>query len=145
VAWVDFGRSDELFGLGLGAVWDRACHGALMVITSEQIRAARALLRLGRDELARLASVSVATIRRLEAANGHERVAPATVDGVRQALETAGAEFIEDGVRHRQRTSADTEALYQELLAISVESAAALAGHALLTDDELYDENGLPA
>ena len=116
-----------------------------MAITPEQIRAARALLRLEQDELARRASVSVATVRRLEAANGFERVAPATLDGVRQALETAGAEFIEDDVRRRQRTSSDTEALYQKLLAISIESAAALAGHALLTDDELYDENGLPA
>lgn len=116
-----------------------------MEITPEQIRAARALLCLGQNELARLALVSVAMIRRLEVANGHERVAPATVDGVRQASETAGAEFIEGGARHRQRASADTGARHRELLAISVESAAALAGHALLIDDELCNGNGLPA
>lgn len=118
-----------------------------MLIMPEQVRAARALLRLDQDELARRASVAVATVRRLEAADGLDRVAPATLDGMRQALEAAGAEFIEDGVRRRQKASAEaeTEALYRDLLAISLESARALARHALLTDDDLYDENGLPA
>jgi len=36
-----------------------------MVITSEQIRATCGLLRLEQDELARRASVSVVTVRRL--------------------------------------------------------------------------------
>ena len=116
-----------------------------MLIMPEQVRAARALLRLDQDELARRASVSVATVRRLEAADGLDRVAPATLDGIRQALEAAGAEFIEDGVRRRQKASPETEALYRDLLAISFESAKALAGHTLLTDDDLYDESGLPA
>jgi hypothetical protein len=61
-----------------------------MQITREQIRAARALLRLEQAELA-----------------GH--------------------------------------ALYEELRAISLRSAARLQDRALLTDADLYDENGLPA
>ena len=81
----------------------------------------------------------------MEAVDGHNQVAPATLDGVRRALEMADAEFIEDGVRRRYQVAADTDALYQRLLAISVESAEALAGRTLLTDDDLYDENGLPA
>ncbi len=97
-----------------------------MVILPEQVRATRALLRL-------------------EAADGLERVAPATLDKLRRVLEAKGAECIEDGVRRRPQASAETEALYQELLTISLEGAEALAGHALLTDDDLYDENGLPA
>jgi transcriptional regulator with XRE-family HTH domain len=60
-----------------------------MKIAPEQIRAARALLRLEQADLARRAHVSVVTVRRLEGAEGSERVTPATFDGVRQALEQA--------------------------------------------------------
>ena len=51
-----------------------------MIITPEQIRAARALLRLEQDELARRAQVSVATVRRLEAAEGAGRIPPDAPD-----------------------------------------------------------------
>jgi len=115
-----------------------------MIITPEQIRAARALLRLEQDELARRAQVSVATVRRLEAAEGAGRVAPATLDGVRAALEAAGAEFIPDGVRHRPGRP-EAAALFEELRAISLQSAAALAGHEPMREADLYDEAGLPA
>lgn len=60
-----------------------------MEITSEQIRAARALLRLEQAELAERARVSVVTIRRLERGRKGDRVAPGTSEGVRQALEEA--------------------------------------------------------
>ena len=70
-----------------------------MLITPDQIRAARALLRMDQEELARRANVSVVTVRRLEAPDGLCKVAPGTVDEVRRALETAGAEFVERGVR----------------------------------------------
>ncbi len=116
-----------------------------MEITPEQLRAARALLRLEQAELARRAHVSVVTIRRLEGANGGERVAPVTVDGIRQALEQAGAEFIPDGVRRRRVARPDAGTLYEDLRAISLRSAARLQGHGLLTDADLYDEDGLPA
>jgi len=65
------------------------CYIVCMVITSEQIRATRGLLRLEQDELARRASVSVVTVRRLEAANGHTR-----------ELEALGAWLIEHGVTY---------------------------------------------
>ena len=115
-----------------------------MIITSEQIRAARALLRLEQDELARRAQVSVATVRRLEAIEGAGRVAPATLDGVRAALEMAGAEFIPDGVRRRPDRP-DAAARFRDLQAISLHSAAALAPHEPMLKAELYDEAGLPA
>ncbi len=70
-----------------------------MHVTPDQIRAARALLRLDQAELAHRAHVSVVTIRRLEAADGGERVAGSTLDGIREVLEQAGAEFIPDGVQ----------------------------------------------
>jgi DNA-binding transcriptional regulator YiaG len=61
-----------------------------MEISPAQIRAARALLRLERSELADRAGVSVATVRRLEAEDGLERVASGTVGSVRSALEQTG-------------------------------------------------------
>jgi transcriptional regulator with XRE-family HTH domain len=116
-----------------------------MEITPAQIRAARALLHLGQGELAALAKVSVVTIRRLEAEHGLKRVAPANLASVRSVLEQAGAEFIPDGVRRRPVGRPDARARYAKLRAISLRSAARLQGRTLLTDAELYDENGLPA
>jgi transcriptional regulator with XRE-family HTH domain len=116
-----------------------------MDITPEQIRAARALLRLEQAELAERAHVSVVTIRRLERGQDSERVAPGTFAGVRRALEQAGAEFIPDGVRRRRTAPPDARALYEDLRAISLRSAARLQGRELLTDADLYDESGLPA
>jgi len=116
-----------------------------MNITPEQIRAARALLRLEQADLAQQARVSVVTIRRLEGADRDQRVKPATLEAVRQVLEQAGAEFIPDGVRRRRTARPDGHALYKDLLAISLRSAARLQGRELLTDADLYDEDGRPA
>jgi transcriptional regulator with XRE-family HTH domain len=116
-----------------------------MLITPEQIRAARALLRLEQDDLARRANVSVVTVRRLEAPNGLSKVTLGTVGEVQRALEAAGAEFIDRGVRRRQRTREEMEARYQEGLAIATRSAARLKDAPPFTEDDLYDENGLPA
>jgi DNA-binding XRE family transcriptional regulator len=115
-----------------------------MIITPEQIRAARALLRMEQDELARRAQVSVVTIRDLEAADGIGHVAPTTVDDIRHALEDAGAEFVPGGVRRRPWTPEEIEERYRAIMEISKRSAAKLAGHEIYTDDDLYDENGLP-
>lgn len=117
-----------------------------MLITPEQIRAARALLRLEQDDLARRAQVSVVTVRRLEAAQNSERVAAATLNKVRQVLEQAGAEFIEEGVRRRGRMVRPNAAeLFEELRAISLRSAEQLRGSEQMTEADLYDEDGLPA
>ena len=116
-----------------------------MLITPEQIRAARALLRMEQDELARRANVAVVTVRRLEAAGGASKVAAGTIEDIRQTLEQAGAEFIENGVRRRGRTPAEIEARYRRGMEIAKHSAALLKDAELLTDDDLYDETGLPA
>lgn len=113
------------------------------MITAEQLRAARALLRIEQGDLARRARTPVATIRRLESVGGVGRVANDTVAAVRGELEKAGAEFIADGVRRRP-TLRDREATYRRLKEISERSAAELAGRTLLADDDLYDEHGLP-
>jgi transcriptional regulator with XRE-family HTH domain len=116
-----------------------------MEITPEQIRAARALIRVEQSDLADRAHVSVVTIRRLEAPDGSERVAPATIASVQHALEQAGVEFIPGGVRRRRATPRDHQALYQELREISLRSAAYQRQIEQLTEGELYDGNGLPA
>jgi transcriptional regulator with XRE-family HTH domain len=117
-----------------------------MEISPEQIRAARALLRLEQAELAKRAGASVVTVRRLESARGRERVAPSILGKVRTVLEQAGAEFIPDGVRRRRAGRPDAATLYEDLRAISLRSAARLKDRELLlTDADLYDEDGLPA
>ena len=116
-----------------------------MEITPEQIRAARALLRLEQADLARQAHVSIVTIRRLEAVGGGVRVAVVTLEGVRQALEQAGAEFIPDGVRRRPAAPRDARMRYEDLRAISLRSAERLHGREAFKEADLYDEDGLPA
>jgi transcriptional regulator with XRE-family HTH domain len=116
-----------------------------MIVTPEQIRAARALLRMEQDELARRAHVSVVTIRRLEAPDGLARVAPSTVDGIRQVLEQAGATFTVGGVQKRQRSPEEIEALRRDLKDIvgrSVEYQKGLKER--WTEDDLYGDDGLP-
>lgn len=112
------------------------------MVTPEQIKAARALLRMEQEELAWRAGVSVTTIRRLEAAGGEYTVAEATAGEVQMALEDAGVEFIHDGVRKVDRIKDGS--LFEDLLAIAKESARLQDGLPRWTEDDLYDENGLP-
>jgi PAS domain S-box-containing protein len=58
-----------------------------------QIRAARAITGLSKDDLARLANVSVSTINRLEDTGSAVRPRTDTLVAVRRALEDAGAAF----------------------------------------------------
>jgi transcriptional regulator with XRE-family HTH domain len=64
------------------------------MITSGQIRAARALLGLSQAALARAADVSVPTIKRCESDSPNvSGVAVETRDRIRAELERAGVEF----------------------------------------------------
>jgi transcriptional regulator with XRE-family HTH domain len=65
------------------------------VISSRQIRAARALIGLGQRELAQRASIGIATLRRIEAAVGQITGTAKTMSQIQKALETAGVIFIE--------------------------------------------------
>ena len=76
-------------------------------LTSAQIRAARSLIRWSAEDLARESSLSVATIRRAELADGETSMTAANNLAVRRALEAAGVEFIDEngggpGVRLRK-------------------------------------------
>lgn len=77
------------------------------MLTGEQLRAARAMLKLEQGELAELSSVSVETIKRLERMDGPISANSMTLDGLQKALEREGAVFLPEngglpGVRLRR-------------------------------------------
>lgn len=65
------------------------------MLTSAQVRAARALLDWSQRDLAAKSKLSVPTIKRMEGAMGPERSTEANVDAVRRAFEGAGVVFLE--------------------------------------------------
>jgi predicted transcriptional regulator len=78
------------------------------MLSSDQIRGARAILRLSQADLAEAASVSLETIKRLEAMQGELKVRLGTLTRIKDALERAGVEFISEngggaGVRLAKR------------------------------------------
>ena len=76
------------------------------MMTSDQIRAARALVRWSVRELAEKADLSLPTIQRLEAAEGIPSTSVKTLMSIKAALEKAGVEFTDGdtpGVRLTKR------------------------------------------
>jgi transcriptional regulator with XRE-family HTH domain len=76
------------------------------MVTPAQCRAARGLLDWTQQDLAEQAGVGIVTIRQLEADSSEPR--RATLEVVKQALERAGVDFIDEngggpGVRMRKR------------------------------------------
>ena len=64
------------------------------MIISQQIRAARALLRITVVDLANASGVGIATIKRIEAVNGIPPAHARTLDQISRALSDAGIEFV---------------------------------------------------
>lgn len=64
------------------------------MITTEQIRAARAILRVTVVELSEKSGIGVATIKRLEAGRGVPAVHTRTLEDIQKALNAMGVEFI---------------------------------------------------
>ena len=116
-----------------------------MLITPDQIRAARALLRMDQEELARRANVSVVTVRRLEAPDGLCKVAPGTSmkSSVRWKLPARSLSSVACDVApgHRKRSRRDI----RRILAIAETQCCDSRMLPPFTEDDLYDENGLPA
>ncbi|WP_395001347.1 helix-turn-helix domain-containing protein [Sphingomonas sp.] len=90
------------------------------MITSAQMRAARAMLGLDQRTLAELAGLSLPTIQRMEASGGQVRGIIDTLMKVVEALEGAGVELIGEntpsigsgrGVRLREATARPGERL----------------------------------
>ncbi len=69
------------------------------MITSSQMRAARALLGIDQKTLADLAGVSLPTIQRMEASDGNVRGIVDSLTKVVDALNRAGIELIGDHAR----------------------------------------------
>ncbi len=78
------------------------------MLSSEQIRAARALLRWEQKDLAEASGISLPSIKRLETQPGQLAAQAGTIDDLRAALEKGGIEFIAEngggaGVRLKKR------------------------------------------
>ena len=65
------------------------------MITAEQMRAARAMLRMDQARLAERSGISLPTIKRLEGGAGPLAGRATTVWRIEQAFEAAGIEFID--------------------------------------------------
>ena len=72
----------------------RMRRGAGLMITSGQIRAARALLGIDQKTLAALSGLSLPTIQRMEASGGQVRGVVGSLVKLVDALEAAGIELI---------------------------------------------------
>ena len=76
------------------------------ILTADQLRAARAMMRMDQSALAAASGVSVETIKRLERMEGPlSETRVATVNAIQGALEKAGVEFTngdQPGVRLRK-------------------------------------------
>ena len=64
------------------------------MISSAQIRAARALLRWSAGDLSQASGVGTATLQRMEVMDGVPSGQVRTLLAIREALESAGVEFI---------------------------------------------------
>ena len=76
------------------------------MITSDQIRAARALLRWSGKDLAERTGLGFSTLMRLEVLEGVPSAQAKTLEAIQKAFEEAGVEFIgtpEDGPGVRLR------------------------------------------
>lgn len=82
------------------------------IITTAQLRAARALLRWSGERLADASRVSLVTIRRFEAQDGPLTMMRANAAAIVSTLEAAGIEFIPEnggGAGVRMRTPDSTK------------------------------------
>jgi len=80
------------------------------MITAEQMRAARALLRWPAQELANRTGITLRTIQRLESETGFPASRTKNLIMIRKAFEEAGVVFIDEngggpGVRLKDRVS----------------------------------------
>lgn len=66
-------------------------------LTSEQMRAARAMLRLNQRQFAEVLHLAVSTVRRLERTPGQVRVPAGVAEQLRTALAELGVELIDSG------------------------------------------------
>jgi hypothetical protein len=93
-------------------------------ISSAQIRAGRALVRLSAEDLSEQSSVSLRTIRRAELAEADMKLTMANNLAIRRALEAAGVEFTngdQPGVRLTKAAAGRASAALKSTAASKVE------------------------
>ena len=76
------------------------------MLTSDQIRAARALLRWSAQDLAGKAGIGISTVQRMENAEGVPSASGKNLEAVQRTLERAGVEFTNGdspGVRLKRK------------------------------------------
>ncbi len=79
-----------------------------IMLTSDQIRGARAMVRWSASKLAEMSGVSLPTIQRMESASGVPKSLSTNLQAIQKALEEAGIIFIDEnddgsGVRLRKQ------------------------------------------
>lgn len=106
------------------------------MITSQQMRASRALLGIDQRQLAEFAGLSLPTIQRMEASDGQVRGIVDTLVKVIRALESSGIELIGEnapsngighGVRLRENTGGKAANAVGSILFDKAESDATAA------------------
>jgi transcriptional regulator with XRE-family HTH domain len=119
-----------------------------MMITGEQLRAARAMLRLDQGQLAEQAGISTETLKRFEASEGPIKGRADNIISLERVLRSHGVEFIfgdssdDDkksgfGVRFAE----DRTKLLRRLIAnLSKELTAAILTAAVKKDPHLFDK-----
>jgi transcriptional regulator with XRE-family HTH domain len=115
------------------------------MITAEQLRAARAMLRIEQGALAEKAGVSIETIKRFEAMQGSLKGRDDTIRSIANALEFAGIEFIDgegangyggSGVRF----AVDRSAKLRNRIADNIaDMTRGLLSSAYVADEEIFD------
>ena len=78
------------------------------MITGAQIKAAREQLKWSANELARRCRLAASTVHRAECVHGEPPITNAHAAIIRQALERAGVEFDDAGVRVSPKPKAKT-------------------------------------
>ena len=74
--------------------WFKKNYFRYKMITSGQIRAARALLKWNSTQLSSFSGIGTTTIRRYELSDGVPNANISTLSKIKQTLEAAGVEFI---------------------------------------------------
>ncbi len=84
------------------------CDEYSIMLTSEQIRGARSMLRWSATKLAEMSGVSLPTIQRMESVQGVPKSLSTNLQAIQSALEDGGVVFIDQneeggpGVRLRE-------------------------------------------
>lgn len=114
-------------------------------MTGEQLRAARAMLRLEQTQLALEAEISVETLKRFEAATGEIKGRHDNIQNVHDALVARGIEFIDGKSDDRMggmgvKFALDPGQKYRELISQRVkELTASILNEEYRKDPALYE------